>query len=411
LTVVAWSQSQSEALERVRAWLADPWRPGASREPGVFRLFGYAGTGKSTLARAASEGADGSVRYATFTGKAALVLQRAGCPTATTIHRLIYVPRTRCAQRLRELQAELAVERDEDRARELRDLVREESSNLSRPSFSLNMLSSLRDAALLVVDECSMVGESIARDLLSFRVPILALGDPGQLPPVKDRGYFTDPRQEPDALLEEVHRQCSGSPVLELAGRARRGEPLEPGPYVGAGHVDSFVRGRRDRSIEDAARFDQIIVGRNETRRAINARVREHLGRSSPLPEPGDRLVCLRNDYDYGLLNGSQWKVQDCEPLDEDRMLVSIEDPTAEYPSPVAVVAHRGYVEGREVHWGEIRDAQCFDYAYAVTAHKAQGDQWPSVCVVDESYCFPGEERRWLYTAITRASDTVTIVR
>ena len=67
----------------VSNWLKD------KNGPQVFRLFGWAGTGKSTLARYLAEGVR-SVKYAAFTGKAALVMRKKGCRGASTIHSLIY---------------------------------------------------------------------------------------------------------------------------------------------------------------------------------------------------------------------------------------------------------------------------------------------------------------------------------
>lgn len=403
--MIEWTPAQLDAMARVRAWLEDPFAPGASREPGVFRLFGAAGSGKSSISRMLVDGVKGQVRYAAFTGKAALVMHQKGCHGATTIHRLIYLPRGKCEKRLRELAEKMRAETDADRRRELQVEHDEEKANLSRPAWTLNTSSPLRDAALLVIDECSMVGEATGRDLLSFQVPILAIGDPHQLPPVRDRGYFTDPRQEPDLLLEQVHRQAEGSPVLHLATLARQGLELPYGQY-GA----SAVVRRKDLPIAEAAKFDQIIVGRNSTRRAINARVREHLGHGTdPMPKPGERIVCLRNDYETGLLNGGQWTVLGAEELDSERVVLSIHDPDT--ATGLQVEAHMAYFRGEEPAFYEVREAQCFDFSYAITAHKSQGSQFRSVCVVDESSAFQGDARRWLYTAITRASERVTVVR
>lgn len=396
---------QVEAAARVRQWLADPF--GAhSREPGVFRLFGYAGTGKTSVAQILAADVAGQVRYAAFTGKAALVMHRKGCYGASTIHRLIYLPRIKCTQHLRQLAEQLRAETDEDRRRELLALHDAEKANLARPSFTLNLESPLRDAALLVLDEVSMIGEIHGRDLLQFRVPILALGDPAQLPPVKDRGYFTDPRQEPDFLLTDIHRQEQGSPVLKLATMARQGQEIPLGDY-GQG---TRVVAKKDVSIEQAMTFDQIIVGRNVTRRALNTRIRKVLGFETPVPQPGDRLVCLRNDGETGLMNGGQWRCLGAELLDEERVLLSIIDD--ENQLGLQVEAHMAYFRGEEPPFYEIRQAQCFDFAYAITCHKSQGDQFSSVCVVDESDIFGADRHRWLYTAITRASSpNLTIVK
>src|SRR5262252_10348710 len=86
----AFSPHQDAALRAVAGWLKS--KPGRGRTPQVFRLFGYAGTGKTTLAKHVAEGVDGKVVFAAFTGKAALVMRRKGCAGASTIHSLIYKP-------------------------------------------------------------------------------------------------------------------------------------------------------------------------------------------------------------------------------------------------------------------------------------------------------------------------------
>jgi exodeoxyribonuclease-5 len=58
-----------------------------------------------------------------------------------------------------------------------------------------NEQSIVRDAALIVLDEVSMVGDDMARDLLAFGKPILVLGDPGQLP--RSRARARSPRRSP----------------------------------------------------------------------------------------------------------------------------------------------------------------------------------------------------------------------
>src|SRR6478736_3478176 len=184
-----WSAQQQAALDAVAAWL----RRG---EPQIFRLFGYAGTGKTTLAKQVAADTEGEVAFGAFTGKAALVMRARGCPEASTIHAMIY------------------------RSRE---------SDEGGPLFVLNRSSVAAKAALIVVDECSMVDAELGRDLASFGRPVLVLGDPAQLPPVKGGGFFTaDP---PDVLLTEVHRQARDNPIIRLSMAVREGRPLERGAY------------------------------------------------------------------------------------------------------------------------------------------------------------------------------------
>src|SRR5580704_3729527 len=175
---------------------ASNWLKATGGRSSIFRLFGYAGTGKTTLAKHLAEGVDGKVLFAAFTGKAACVMRSKGCPGAGTIHSLIY------------------------RARE---------SGEETPSFELWDEAPASKARLIVIDECSMVDAELGRDLLSFGVPLLVLGDPAQLPPVQGGGFFTD--AEPDAMLTEVHRQAQGDPIVRLSMQVRNGERLSVGEY------------------------------------------------------------------------------------------------------------------------------------------------------------------------------------
>src|SRR4029079_19254726 len=128
------------------------WLKGARGRASIFRLFGYAGTGKTTLAKHIAAGVDGKVLFAAFTGKAAMVMRHKGCERASTIHSLIYRPL---------------------------------DSDSEVPSFELWDNAPAGNAKLIVIDECSMVDAELGRDLLSFGVPLLVLGDPAQLPPVQ----------------------------------------------------------------------------------------------------------------------------------------------------------------------------------------------------------------------------------
>ena len=230
---------QDSALKAVADWLKA--KPGKNGTPPVFRLFGYAGTGKTTLARHIADGVDGEVKFAAFTGKAALVMRNKGCDNASTIHSLIY------------------------RARE---------SGVEQPSFELWDDAPASKAKLIVIDECSMVDAELGRDLMSFDCPLLVLGDPAQLPPIQGGGFFTD--CEPDAMLTEVHRQAQDDPIVRMSMDIREGRELEIGR-----HGESEVVTRNELDPDRVMGADQVLVGRNNTRRAYNMRVQaeaEHRG-------------------------------------------------------------------------------------------------------------------------------------
>jgi exodeoxyribonuclease-5 len=390
-----WSGQQQKALDKVGRWIG-------SGDP-LFRLFGYAGTGKTTLARHLAETVNGLVLFGAYTGKAAHVLQKAGCPTASTLHRLLYTPQEKSGAHLQDLTVRLddeekSEEPSKSRIRSLKRQIAAEKKRLRSPRFELNPDSILQNAALLVVDEVSMVGEKLGQDLLSFGTPILVLGDPAQLPPIKGAGYFT--RGNPDVMLEEIHRQAADSPIIRLASKVRQGGL--------PGYDGEQVIPRRDlrlKNFPDA----QIIVGRNRTRHKANAKARELRGFDHELPLAGDRLVCLRNDHDVGLLNGAIWEAlgdaQEAGPY------LGLELESEDTGSRLDVLAHKAPFEGEEVDYWSRRDAQEFAFGYALTAHKAQGSQWPEVVIVDESSCFRQDRFRWLYTAITRAAEKVTVAR
>jgi exodeoxyribonuclease-5 len=368
-----WSPQQSAALDAVSGWLATVTGARRPRNRQVFRLFGYAGTGKTTLARHIAEGVDGPVAFAAYTGKAALVMRGKGCEGATTIHSLIYRPR--------------------------------QSSDDEAPTFALNRDSAAAAAKLVVIDECSMVDEELGRDLLSFGVPVLVLGDPAQLPPVKGGGFFTE--HEPDAMLTEVHRQAQDDPIVRMSMAVRAGGPLKLGSY---GESSVIRRAEIDKDRILAA--NQVLVGLNRSRRAYNQRIRALCGFSTPLPSVGDKLVCLRNDKKKGLLNGSLWLVKEAANGTGAvvKMRVVPEEDIAAKAKRVSVLAP--FFDGDEaaIPASLKRHSDQFDYGYALTVHKAQGSQWDDVVLFDESYAFQEHRWRWLYTGVTRAAHKLTVV-
>ncbi|MBL1405864.1 MAG: ATP-dependent RecD-like DNA helicase [Rhizobiales bacterium] len=375
---MAFSPDQERALIAVHKWL----KAGDSQ---VFRLFGYAGTGKTTLAKHFAEGVEGKVLFAAFTGKAAQVLRSRGAAKASTIHSLIYRPK-----------GEEEIEDAETGAKSI------------APTFSINRKSTVADAALIIVDECSMVDEALGRDLLSFGTPVLVLGDPGQLPPVSGGGYFT--AHEPDFMLEEIHRQASDNPIIELAQQAREGRSIAIGDY---GELAKVIT-KRDVSADLVLNASQVLVGTNKTRRRYNERLRELKGFDGPLPAAGDKLVCLRNDPAKGLLNGSLWQVTSAARTVKPalNLLIRAEDEGVErYSAKVKVLKSVFETPEAEIPWQQKRRHDDFDYGYALTVHKAQGSQWDNVVLFDESWAFREHSARWLYTAITRAAERITIVK
>jgi exodeoxyribonuclease-5 len=392
---------QERAVRRVMDWWSTT--PHRSTEHQVFRLFGPAGTGKTTLAKyiaaqvreATIKFGDGfgDVVFAAYTGKAAHVLRRKGCEGARTLHSLIYVPTTGC---------------DFSRDGASIDAEHTHTPDCTRVRFVLREPDDceLTDAALLIVDECSMVGPALADDLLSFGCPVLVLGDPAQLPPVGGEGALTN--TAPDVLLEEIHRQALDNPVLELATRVR---------LYGASEAAAH---KRQLDASWLLRADQVLVGRNATRWQAVEWIRAQQGFPPGYPVPGDRIMVLTNNGGLSVFNGQQFAVIELlqqhgrhlvlRVLDEDGMPRTLPVDTAGFLGLAAELE----AKKRRAGYSDVAFAT---FAQAITVHKSQGSEWGNVLVMDESYIFNGTRRgepdhsgRWLYTAITRASNGVGIV-
>lgn len=375
--MLQWSSQQEAAIKAVRAWLADP------NGQQIFRLFGFAGTGKTTLAKELAASVKGMALAATFTGKASLVLRSKGFESASTIHSLIY-----------------SVEIDEDSG---------------QAAFKLNPESALADAALLIVDEVSMVDDDLARDLMSYGKRILVLGDPAQLPPIKGTGFFIT--AQPDFMLTEVHRQARDNPIIRMSMDIREGKRLQAGQY-GESLIMRKLRSNRERRTELVIEADQVLCGMNRSRIDFNRRIRQIKGLgdlADPIrPVPGDRLICLRNAHDEGLFNGALWECMELEDK-----LRSGGDPywaikassLDEERDPQWIRTLPAFFDGsaHNMHWKEKRGYREFTFGWAITTHKAQGSQWPHVAIFDESGVFGDDRAKWLYTAITRASEKVSL--
>lgn len=390
----------------------------------ITRLFGFAGTGKTTIVSYVVEetGIESArVIYAAPTGKAAAVLTRKGNP-AKTIHSLLYHPPVKggdvhatdtvpehpvarcstatCGQRPRKGKQEFRWTIDDAKA----------------------YLASR--ASLLVLDEASMIGTRLGTDIMSLGIPVLAIGDPMQLQPVNDKSFFMG--AEPDALLTKIER--SGSDVLPLAQDIRL-----HGVRAAARYPD-IALGRIGQSA--ALDYSQVIVGKNRTRDLKNEKMRAMLGFAGKVPMLGERLICLRNNYGLGCLNGQQFTITempDAQDVNEfwarQGMFTAylecdcgvdygIESrcPVCGWRSnrlmPLWLKGFEGFAGEREMAdmpYQEGNRAMMATFGYCITAHKSQGSEWPAVLVLNEAW--GRESVNWLYTAVTRAQERVTIIR
>jgi exodeoxyribonuclease V len=369
---VSWTDRQKDALKAVDRWF---YEYTTSRKPTkqVFYVSGYAGTGKTTLAKHFAESVDGEVTYGAFTGKAALVMRKNGCEGARTIHSMIYKA--------------------------------EEDPKTGEVTWHINRQSYLNEVSLIIIDECSMISEDLAKDLLSFRKPVLVLGDPGQLPPVNGAGYFTE--KEPDVMLTEIHRQAKDNPIIHLATMIRNEQMPKIGTY-GESRITNKM------STNDLLDADQVLVGRNVTRENFNRKIRKLKGFDPDLPVIGDKLICLQNDRDLGIFNGGMFDVNELlqQPKTKTNFLTMRIQSQDDDRHPFLAKVHKSFFfdDVPTPNWKDLKNSVHATWGWAITCHKSQGSQWPSVFVMNEGWCFRDDKWKWAYTAITRASEKITLI-
>lgn len=366
-------------------------------------VSGYAGTGKSTLVRFAISALDvepSKVAYATYTGKAAEVLRKKGNVGACTLHKLLY-----------------------------EHFPLKSGGFFRRPKPFL-------DVDIVVVDEVSMVPQSMIDLLLKHKVYIIFLGDPFQLPQIdkKEENHLLD---HPHIFLDEIMRQAAESEIIQLTMKIREGKPID---MFNGKEVQILPKEELNTGMLTWA--DQILVGTNATRQSINNQMREILGYSGT-PQDGERMICLRNYWDDcnsngdALVNGTTGIIRN--PFESFiRIPYFIKNDRHDLPTIMGSFTPDGgdtfdsidmdrdmIMKGEKcVDWrvsyqlgklkpkmGELVPKE-FAFAYAITCHKAQGSEWDKVLVIEERFPFDKiEHARWLYTACTRASEKLVLVR
>ena len=369
-------------------------------------ISGYAGSGKSTLIKfiieALGVNPEEDVAYVAYTGKAANVLAQKGCPNAITAHKLLYWARP---------------------------MPNGTYKFSPKPKIEVPYL-------VIVVDEVSMLPAPMWNLLLTHNAYILATGDPGQLPPV-DKDADNHVLDHPHVFLDEIMRQAQDSEIIRLSMWIREGQPLSQ--FIAMGEqVQIFDSSEVVDGMYSWA--DQILCATNAKRKEINNFVRQQKGFGEE-PCIGDKIISLKNHWDWSskegtwaLTNGSIgtitymdkqniWLpryIYDGGPVPYLFTTFDLDDGDEFTSIPVDYMSLKtgdSLLSNKQIYLlnrnDSLPDAPFdFAYAYAITTHKAQGSEWNRVLVFEEWFPNVAEEhKRWLYTAITRASDKLVIIK
>lgn len=399
----------------------------------VTSLTGPAGSGKSTLLAELVKQDPNSVVLAP-TNKAATVLRTKGIVRATTVHSALYSPAERQTLR-KDAAGDTVFQRDATTGEIAKDINDQPIPEILSHDVNFTLrednLDSLPPKAY--VDESSMLQESVLEDLQSIFKHVVLIGDKFQLPPVKSKDVFA--LFPPAAELRTVHRQALENPILVYANSLRT-EKQFVAPALDGHRLNrcSFNNKKLFESL--VANSVQAICFSNKLRHILNDKIRAAKGLPKNTLLKGETIVALENVrvtlpgqdrpqlkfyngeiltlaedapvaanfYSPTLLKFEGGKTQRCWPFWLPNFFDEYESPR--FKNKVLLM------RGQSQLWGNIMPA---DYSYCMTAHKAQGSEWPNVAVFDQRSTLLhalGESMalRWLYTALTRAQERCLMV-
>lgn len=404
------NDQQQRAVDLAKQW----WKTDRFNRP--FILSGYAGTGKTTIAQTIMSELNIRPVFCAPTGKAAKVLENKTGIETHTLHKFFYRPR---ADRITQLQQKLGGYVDAEATGvyesgepvEDYDLLHNTIENIrtqireitdSKVEFDLVSNVEIGQYDCIFIDEASMVDQKMRSDLETVGLPIFISFDPFQLPPVGGKGGWNE--DEPDILLTKIMRQGEGSNIVRVANAIRSdGEAKPDGKEV-------MILPRRELALFQIIDFDLVLCGTNRTRREFNDKFRAAKGKAhfGTDPQPGERLICLRNNYNDNVRNGELFTCVSSKVVMNGRVLIlELKDDTGEVKT---LRAWRSVFENDENTKEVPRGYNAFTFGYVLTVHKAQGSEGDRVAIIDD-WKNGDNRQQWLYTALTRARSHVRVYR
>ena len=276
----------------------------------------------------------------------------------------------------------------------------------------------LNEYDAIVVEEASMLPSNIFFDLVDLGLPILIMGDGEQLPAI-DKA-IADFNLMVDAPVSDVTKLIT-HPDTELKINRRTDQSLQGIVKLTAtlreqNAIPRFLKGDGLKLIKKSViltkpfheenQYDIIICGMNKTRTKINELVRAARGFHDVRPSVGETIICLRNDVVNGqsIYNGEFFTIQARrDGYNFGHYLVATRD---------------GNIIDLKIHdrtWTSEKgikdedDFKVFTYGYAISCHKSQGGTFDNVLFYDEDVSFFLDQRRFRYTACSRAAKSLTV--
>lgn len=247
------------------------------------------------------------------------------------------------------------------------------------------------------------------------------------VPPIEHKpagfaGSSKEFMEESEFHLTEIRRQALDSPIIRLSIDIRQGKFIKFGKYgKGVFKIDG-----EQLSNELLLKSDQLLCGKNNTRRFLNRKIRKLKGYDNrAMPSIGEKIIGLNNLPMNGLFNGQMWlsnsDYSDTKLQYSHKSVMSLrsrEDIDGEPLSKVIIPAWfpddlKGKSFKNEMQLSAFLQENSIysvDFGYAITIHKSQGDSFKRPMIFEEFLGNKKFHKKWLYTAVTRAEEKLILV-
>lgn len=302
----------------------------------------------------------------------------------------------------------------------------------------------LKSIKIILIDESSMISE-VLLDIIDkyYQGKVIFIGDEKQLNPVEEENSPVFHKGYPEVELVEIIRQGENSPIIDLSRNLDLIHSLEgirndAGAYVFTYDFEKILNRLAEVNGSDELKY---LAYTNEEVNRVNSLVRTKLYGDSPkLIEKGEVLIidepyqqqyftneCLRvNELLEGKVELTNFLVTNGLKRQLNTLkvkihcylingkILAIHEKDTEYPHVLNIIKRK--IEEKKLLWSDYYAFTelflKFKYAHAISVHKSQGSTYKNVIIniknLETDYDSK-ERKRLLYTAITRASDTVIL--